>query len=263
MTSPSESWINLTPCHSHMTASSCSRLALASALRNAGDGVGIWLSWLLATGNEPVAVRIAGGYPHQSATLGVSSRVLDGSYDANSYDDEDSLTKRRKGDPEPPNHVILITIINPAYPITVDVIHAITEPHGNVLRIVIFKTSRVQCMVEYEDVESATRAREALQGADIYAGCCTLRVEYAKQTKLFVHRNNAETWDYSMPGVSKLMVHRWVKHIHGINNGAQGTSEQFVSAATAARASFRRRTERPNGRSSAQQRSLQQPKRHA
>ena len=34
----------------------------------------------------------------------------------------------------------------------------------------------------YETVDSATHARDALQGADIYSGCCTLRVEYAKVT---------------------------------------------------------------------------------
>ncbi|KAF2353891.1 RNA recognition motif domain [Trinorchestia longiramus] len=100
------------------------------------------------------------------------------------------MDHRRKGEPEQPNHVILMTIINPAYPITV--------------------------LFRFENVESATRAREALHGADIYAGCCTLRVEYAKPAKLNVYRNDSESWDYTNSGVSKLMVHRWVKHIHGI-----------------------------------------------
>lgn len=107
------------------------------------------------------------------------------------------MDHRRKGEPETPNHVILMTIINPAYPITVDVIHTICQPYGNVLRIVIFKKNGVQCMVEYETVDSATRARDALQGADIYSGCCTLRVEYAKPAKLNVYRNDSESWDFT------------------------------------------------------------------
>jgi len=108
------------------------------------------------------------------------------------------MDQRRKGEPDQPNHVILMTILNPAYPITVDVIHTITQPYGNVLRIVIFKKNGVQSMVEYETVESATHARDALQGADIYSGCCTLRVEYAKPTKLNVYRNDTESWDFTL-----------------------------------------------------------------
>jgi len=108
--------------------------------------------------------------------------------------------RRKGGEPDQPNHVILMTIINPAYPITVDVIHTITQPYGTVLRIVIFKKNGVQCMVEFENVEMATVAKEALQGADIYSGCCTLRVEFAKPAKLNVYRNDSESWDFTNSG---------------------------------------------------------------
>lgn len=61
-----------------------------------------------------------------------------------------------------------------------DVLHKICHPHGQVLRIVIFKKNGVQAMVEFDSLESATRARENLNGADIYSGCCTLKIDYAK-----------------------------------------------------------------------------------
>lgn len=35
-------------------------------------------------------------------------------------------------------------------------------------------------MVEFDNLDAATRARENLNGADIYAGCCTLKIDYAK-----------------------------------------------------------------------------------
>lgn len=79
-----------------------------------------------------------------------------------------------------PNHVLLITVINPAYPINCDVIHQICSPQGKVLRIVIFKKNGVQAMVEFDSVDSAKRAKLALNGCDIYSGCCTLKVEFAK-----------------------------------------------------------------------------------
>lgn len=104
---------------------------------------------------------------------------------------------------EKPNHVLLFTVINPAYPITVDVIHTICTPIGQVLRIVIFKKNGVQAMVEFDSVETAKRAKENLHGADIYSGCCTLKIEYAKPTKLNVSKNDIESWDYTNPNLGK------------------------------------------------------------
>jgi heterogeneous nuclear ribonucleoprotein L len=61
-----------------------------------------------------------------------------------------------------------------------DVLHTICQASGQVLRIVIFKKNGVQAMVEFDSVESAIRAKETLNGADIYSGCCTLKIDFAK-----------------------------------------------------------------------------------
>uniref|UniRef100_UPI00358EE8AE heterogeneous nuclear ribonucleoprotein L-like n=1 Tax=Myxine glutinosa TaxID=7769 RepID=UPI00358EE8AE len=47
------------------------------------------------------------------------------------------------------NHILLFTILNPAYPITTDVIYTICYPCGTVQRIVIFKKNGLQAMIEY------------------------------------------------------------------------------------------------------------------
>nr|CAI5840830.1 unnamed protein product [Callosobruchus analis] len=57
--------------------------------------------------------------------------------------------RRKRPDDAKPNHILLFTIINPMYPITVDVLHTICQSSGQVLRIVIFKKNGVQAMVEY------------------------------------------------------------------------------------------------------------------
>ncbi|XP_022828664.1 heterogeneous nuclear ribonucleoprotein L-like isoform X1 [Spodoptera litura] len=106
--------------------------------------------------------------------------------------------RRKREPPARPNHILLYTIINPAYPITVDVIHTISTPHGQVQRIVVFKKNGVQAMVEFESVESATRAKEALHGCDIYSGCCTLKIEFAKPERLNVFKNDQDSWDYTL-----------------------------------------------------------------
>ncbi|RWS17452.1 heterogeneous nuclear ribonucleoprotein L-like protein [Dinothrombium tinctorium] len=102
------------------------------------------------------------------------------------------------------NHVLLITVINPAYPITCEVIHQICSPQGKVLRVVIFKKNGVQAMVEFDSVDSAKRAKQALHGCDIYSGCCTLRIEFAKPTRLNVYKNDNESYDYTNPSLGRF-----------------------------------------------------------
>ncbi|KAG9338056.1 hypothetical protein JZ751_027132 [Albula glossodonta] len=95
-------------------------------------------------------------------------------------------------DPNSGNKVLLLSIQNPLYPITTDVLYTVCNPIGNVLRIVIFKRNGIQAM-------NAQKAKAALNGADIYAGCCTLKIEYARPTRLNVIRNDNDSWDYTKP----------------------------------------------------------------
>ncbi|XP_028166826.1 heterogeneous nuclear ribonucleoprotein L isoform X2 [Ostrinia furnacalis] len=63
-------------------------------------------------------------------------------------------------------------------------------------------------MVEFESVESATRAKEALHGCDIYSGCCTLKIEFAKPERLNVFKNDQDSWDYTVPDDVQQPVQR-------------------------------------------------------
>ncbi len=109
---------------------------------------------------------------------------------------------RKPAEPEKPNHILLFTVLNPTYPITCEVLHTICAPvGGGVLRIVIFKKNGVQAMVEFDSVDSAKTAKESLHGCDIYSGCCTLKIEFAKPSKLNVYRNDADSWDYTNPNL--------------------------------------------------------------
>uniref|UniRef100_A0AAY5KIU8 RRM domain-containing protein n=1 Tax=Esox lucius TaxID=8010 RepID=A0AAY5KIU8_ESOLU len=112
----------------------------------------------------------------------------------------------RPGDPDDSrsvNNVLLLTIMNPIYPITSDVLYTVCNNCGPVHRIVIFRKNGVQAMVEYPFL-NAQRAKASLNGADIYSGCCTLKIEYAKPTRLNVFKNDQDTWDYTNPNLSGL-----------------------------------------------------------
>ncbi|XP_785931.3 heterogeneous nuclear ribonucleoprotein L isoform X2 [Strongylocentrotus purpuratus] len=100
------------------------------------------------------------------------------------------------------NNVLLMTVVRPKYRITTDVIHTICKGFGNVLRIVIFKKNGVQAMVEFDTVQSATHAKQNLHNCDIYSGCCTLKIDFARPKTLTVYKNDGETYDYTNPGLN-------------------------------------------------------------
>ncbi|XP_052275971.1 heterogeneous nuclear ribonucleoprotein L-like isoform X2 [Dreissena polymorpha] len=102
----------------------------------------------------------------------------------------------------PGNKILLFTVLNAKYPITVDVMHTICSSHGRVEKIVIFRKQYVQAQVTFENLEASKSAKDQLQGCDIYSGCCTLRVEYAKTDELNVRANNSDSWDYTQPSQS-------------------------------------------------------------
>lgn len=98
-------------------------------------------------------------------------------------------------------HVLLLTIINPLYAIDVNVLNSILHPYGNILRIVVFHKNGTQALVEFDNPSSATRARDALDGKDIYDRCCTLRIAFSRVDRLNVRYNNDKTRDFTNPNL--------------------------------------------------------------
>lgn len=101
-----------------------------------------------------------------------------------------------------PNRILLITIHNPLYPITVDVLHQVFSPYGFVEKIVTFqKSAGLQALLQFSSQHSALQARNTLQGRNIYDGCCTLDIQFSNLSELQVNLNNERTRDYTNPGL--------------------------------------------------------------
>lgn len=105
--------------------------------------------------------------------------------------------------------VLQFDIANAQYQITVDVLKTICSSSGNVIRIIIGKKKNdnsVEALIEYASQAEAKAAKEALHGADIYSGCCTLTISYSKLQRLHVLKNDSESWDYtsSNPGATPV-----------------------------------------------------------
>uniref|UniRef100_A0A3P8UDU1 Heterogeneous nuclear ribonucleoprotein L-like n=1 Tax=Cynoglossus semilaevis TaxID=244447 RepID=A0A3P8UDU1_CYNSE len=102
-------------------------------------------------------------------------------------------------DPVGRNKVLLLSVQNPLYPITTDILFMACNPISPVQRIVIFKRHGIMAMVEYPDsvVSDARKVKLALNGAEIYTGCCRLSIQYAKPKRLNVFCNDHSSWDYT------------------------------------------------------------------
>ncbi|XP_063692618.1 heterogeneous nuclear ribonucleoprotein L-like isoform X1 [Bolinopsis microptera] len=97
------------------------------------------------------------------------------------------------------NHVLEVNVLKPMYPITSEVLHTIASPHGRVSRIVIHNRTeeKIESLIEFDSIMSAEACKEAINGADVYAGCCTLDVKFSKAQSLNVFKNDDDTFDYT------------------------------------------------------------------
>ncbi|KAL2894474.1 Polypyrimidine tract-binding protein-like protein 3 [Bienertia sinuspersici] len=120
-----------------------------------------------------------------------------------------------------PNRILLVTIHQMVYPITVDVLQQVFSPHGFVEKIVTFQKSAVlmwfiversvsseytcsvgfQALIQYQSRHSAVTARNLLQGRNIYDGCCQLDIQFSNLDELQVNYNNDRTRDFTNPSL--------------------------------------------------------------
>ncbi|XP_062106633.1 polypyrimidine tract-binding protein homolog 1-like isoform X2 [Humulus lupulus] len=107
---------------------------------------------------------------------------------------------------EPESNVLLASIENMQYAVTVDVIHTVFSAFGTVQKIAIFeKNGQTQALVQYPDISTAAVAREALEGHCIYdGGYCKLHLSYSRHTDLNVKAYSDKSRDYTIPDASLL-----------------------------------------------------------
>ncbi|KAK6938257.1 RNA recognition motif domain, partial [Dillenia turbinata] len=101
-----------------------------------------------------------------------------------------------------PNRILLVTIHQMLYPITVEVLHQVFSPHGFVEKIVTFqKSAGFQALIQYQSHQSALIARSSLQGRNIYDGCCQLDIQFSNLDELQVNYNNERSRDFTNPSL--------------------------------------------------------------
>ncbi|XP_050227984.1 polypyrimidine tract-binding protein homolog 1 isoform X1 [Mercurialis annua] len=107
---------------------------------------------------------------------------------------------------EPESNVLLASIENMQYAVTVDIIHMVFSAFGTVQKIAIFeKNGGTQALIQYPDVATAAAAKETLEGHCIYdGGYCKLHLSYSRHTDLNVKAYSDKSRDYTIPDASLL-----------------------------------------------------------
>ncbi|XP_021764576.1 polypyrimidine tract-binding protein homolog 2-like isoform X2 [Chenopodium quinoa] len=102
---------------------------------------------------------------------------------------------------EPESNVLLASIENMQYAVTLDVLHTVFSAFGLVQKIAMFeKNGGLQALIQYPDVQTAVVAKEALEGHCIYdGGFCKLHLSYSRHTDLSIKVNNDRSRDYTIP----------------------------------------------------------------
>jgi polypyrimidine tract-binding protein 2 len=104
---------------------------------------------------------------------------------------------------KPGRSVLRVIVENMCYQITIDILKQIFARYGQVLKIVTFtKNNTFQALIQFSDAEAAHNAKTALNGSNIYYGCCTLRIDFSKLSTLNVRYNNEKSRDYTDPTLS-------------------------------------------------------------
>uniref|UniRef100_A0A7N0U6I5 PTBP1-like RNA recognition motif 2 domain-containing protein n=2 Tax=Kalanchoe fedtschenkoi TaxID=63787 RepID=A0A7N0U6I5_KALFE len=104
---------------------------------------------------------------------------------------------------EPESNVLLASIENMQYEVTLDVLHTVFSAFGTVQKIAMFdKNGGLQALIQYADIPTAIAAKEALEGHCIYdGGFCKLHISYSRHTDLSIKVNNDRSRDYTMPNL--------------------------------------------------------------
>ncbi|KAL3637598.1 hypothetical protein CASFOL_018766 [Castilleja foliolosa] len=128
---------------------------------------------------------------------------------------------------EEPSRILVASIHNMLYPMTVEVLHQVFDPHGVVDKIVTFqKLAGFQALIRYQSHESAISARNSLHGRDIYDGCCRLDIQFSDLDRLQVNFNDERAHDITIPtaAVEYKTENRHVAHSDEVKNLSTDTA---------------------------------------
>jgi hnRNP-L/PTB/hephaestus splicing factor len=126
-----------------------------------------------------------------------------------------------------PTKVLMCEVTNVKYPVTVDVVRQVFEKHGTVEKIVTFTRQEKQhAFVQLDSVQSASNAKQLLDGRNIYSQCNQLTIRWSGLQDLNVKPGDDRAADYT-PLITPILQTPPTTSVAGpIRNRAQPSTFQ-------------------------------------
>ena len=151
--------------------------------------------------------------------------VLHGFHIELTFSQRREITPRKDPDANPPNRIILLTITNIMYPVTVDVLSQVFVKYGGIEKVIIFnRGNAIQALVQLRDIATASTCRAQLDGQNVYAGCNSLKVQYSSLSELEVKQNNDRMYDFISASVGSS------GYGYGVSGSANNASGQYFGS---------------------------------
>jgi polypyrimidine tract-binding protein 2 len=157
---------------------------------------------LMIKGNKAVIVQFSNRQEiHTPATMAAAGGVAGGAAGAAAAAMQGGVIGGVAPDSQQAaNSILIVTVLNTRVPVTLDHIHQIFKPCGEVLKIITFHKNGVfKALVQLASVEAAVHARLMLEGKDIFQGCCHLRIGFSSLHELHVKTPGSNARDFTSP----------------------------------------------------------------
>eukprot|EP00126_Sphaerothecum_destruens_P000284 Sdes_comp10335_c0_seq1m1979 len=97
-----------------------------------------------------------------------------------------------------PCNILLVSVHNMIYPITIDILHSLFSKFGFVEKIITFKKKNIfQAMIQFSNVSNAQDALRSLNHQSIFKDSCYLKIIFSTAKQLVVKMNNDRSRDYT------------------------------------------------------------------
>ena len=109
-----------------------------------------------------------------------------------SYSGRNEISKKAN-EPAAPSKILLLSITQARYPVTMDVVAKIIAPYGKIKKCRIFpRNFGYQVVLEIDSIEQAISAKDGLDGQHIYSGSNEIKVDFSPMPYLVSEKPKTE-----------------------------------------------------------------------
>jgi hypothetical protein len=110
---------------------------------------------------------------------------------------DQSVAKRARS-AEVPASILLVTVLDCHYPVSIEILHNLFSYYGKVQKIILLsKSNQFASLIQMASVEAASNARTNLEGKEIFQGCCRMSILFSNLPSVIVKENGPRARDFT------------------------------------------------------------------